>query len=148
MRNLKAVRDLFENRIVVIVARQKDMTIFSQPFHDFRFRESYLFQTGKIAHVLPGNRRDDGNMRAYHFYERANFVGMVHANFEDTEISFPWQTRQGQRHTPVIIERCGGSMHCAAGRQDMPQHFLGRGFPHGTSHRDDLSGRTGSCSHA
>ncbi len=83
---------------------------------------------------------NDRHVRPYHFHQRADFAGMVHADFENTEFCGPGHPRQRQRHAPVIVERADRRMGCAKVGKHCLEHFLGAGLADRAGHRDNPGG--------
>lgn len=73
---------LFKLLELGIVAVEDDGAALLKPFEYFRLGRGDLFNILEIAEMGGSDGRDDRHMRTHHLDQRANFAGVVHADFK------------------------------------------------------------------
>ena len=68
--------------------------------------------------------------------QRADFAGVVHAEFNYRELMFRFEAKQLQRQSVVIVEIALGLEHTVFRRQQARNRFLGGGLARRTGDRD------------
>ena len=100
-----------------------------------------VLAVGKIADVDGQHVSDNGDVRARHAGQRADFLGVIHADLDHGEIDVRRHPRECQRNAPVVVERFFRRMDFAGGRETGAQHFLGASLAGAAGDCDDASGR-------
>jgi hypothetical protein len=138
MRDVGLARQLAKQLRTRIVAVEDRIAARLDAFENLGLGAGDLVEVAELAEMSFRNQRNDRDMWPHELRERADFARIVHADFEYRVVAFPRRARQTQRHAPVIIERLGGGMHLADGRQGMTQRLLGAGLAGRAGDRDDL----------
>ena len=114
-----------ETAVLRRVARNDREAARFQPLKDFRLGVGDGFQTAKVFKMHRRDGSDHCHMRAHHLHERADFIGMVHADFKDADSGVHRHARKRERHAPMVIVGRRRNMRFAEGAEHTAHGFLG-----------------------